>query len=58
MNDLGAQRPHIDKGAGGQLEVFGNAPIEAQALITILRVTPLHGIAGAKEAFHCESGWW
>ncbi len=53
-NDLVAQRSYADKGAGGQLEVFGNAAIKLQAQVQVGFVNPLHRIARTEEAFFIE----
>ena len=53
-DDFGAQWAHADKGAGGQLEVFGNPAVKAQAGVDVGVVNPLHRIASTKKTFLVE----
>ncbi|MCY1356269.1 hypothetical protein D9M69_427140 [compost metagenome] len=53
-DDLAAQRTDAHEGAGGELEVFGDAAVEAQAAVDVAVVDPLHRVAGGEEAFVVE----
>ena len=50
-DDFGAQGADADKGAGGQLEVLGDAAIEFQAQGGACGVDPLHRVASAEKTF-------
>ena len=51
-----AQRPHADPGAGGQLEILRDAPIENESFAGILGSTNTQRIAQAIESFLIEHG--
>jgi hypothetical protein len=48
---LGPQRPHADKGTGGELEVLGDTAIEFQSQLDIARVYPSDRVAAFEKAF-------
>jgi hypothetical protein len=53
-DDLHAQRAHRDPGAGGQLEVLGDAAVEDHALLGPRLVGQQAGVADAVVAFFVE----
>ena len=44
-DDSGAHRPDADPGAGGQLEILGDAAVERQALGRVALVDPFQRVA-------------
>ena len=53
-DDLGAHRPDADPGAGGELEILGDAAVELEALGGIGLVDPFDGVAKPIKAFFIE----
>ena len=55
-DDTRTQWPNTNEGTRCELEVFGNAPIELQALVNVLRVNPFNRVARSEIAFFVKAG--